>query len=93
MKSIMSNEKACFICGSTVGLHRHHIFYGYANRKVSEKEGCWCYLCGPHHNMSNYSVHYNKELDLKLKQQCQQQWEDLNGTRENFISMFGRSYL
>lgn len=43
--------------------------------------------------MSNAGVHFNPELDRKLKQQCQREWERVNGTREDFIKRFGRSYL
>lgn len=93
MKSILSNDKKCLICGSTIGLHRHHIFYGTANRKKSEEDGCWCYLCGVHHNMSSKGVHFNKKNDLKVKRLCQERWEELNGSREEFRKRFGQSYL
>lgn len=68
------------------------VFYGTANRKKSEEFGCWVYLCAGHHNMTDYSVHFNKELDLKLKKECQKEFEK-NGTREEFRRIFGRSYL
>lgn len=92
-KSIISNEKFCLICGTPYNLHKHHIFEGTGRRKLSEKYGCWCYLCGRHHNMSNEGVHFNKPLDLSLKQQCQKAWEYQLGTREQFIMLFGRNYL
>ncbi len=93
MESIMSNEKICFICDATEGLHRHHIFYGTANRKLSEQYGCWCYLCGRHHNLSMMGVHYNTAVDLRLKQMCQEKWEAKYGDRKAFIQTFGKSYL
>ena len=92
-KSIISNEKECLVCGTTLNLHRHHCFEGFGRRAVSEKYGCWCYLCGRHHNMSKEGVHYNKQLDLKLKQSCQVAWEATYGDREQFIKTFTRSYL
>ena len=70
------------------------IFFGTANRNISEQEGCWCYLCPRHHNASNYGVHVNHKLDLKLKRQCQRKWMEVNnGTVEDFIKVFGRNYL
>lgn len=95
MRSIMSNEKECFICRTTKDLHKHHIFSGTANRRQSEKYGCWVYLCADHHNMSNDGVHFNKPFDIVLKKYCQKIWEDVenNGTREEFIHIFGKSYL
>ncbi len=93
MKSIMQDSKECLICGKPYGLHKHHIFYGTANRKKAEKYGCWCYLCSWHHNGSNNSVHFNNELDLNLKRDCQRRWESQFGDREEFIKTFGKSYL
>ena len=68
------------------------VFYGTANRKKSEEFGCWVYLCAGHHNMTDYSVHFNKELDLKLKKECQKEFEKY-GSREEFRRIFGKSYL
>lgn len=92
-KSIISNERECLVCKTTFDLHRHHVFFGTANRKLSEQYGCWVYLCGRHHNLSNAGVHFNKPFDTKLKQICQKKWEELNGSREDFIRTFGRNYL
>lgn len=38
MKSIIQREKQCLICGSW-NIEDHHIFFGNANRKQSEKYG------------------------------------------------------
>ena len=92
-KSLLDNNKICFICGTIYGLHKHHIFGG-ANRKKSEKDGCWCYLCGHHHNLSNEGVHFNRVSDLKLKQICENAWIiTYHKTEEDFIKEYGRSYL
>lgn len=93
MKSLISDNQVCVVCGTTFNLHRHHIFYGTANRRQSEKYGCTCYLCAHHHNLSQDGVHANRELDLKLKRICQEKWEEEYGTREDFIRAFGKSYL
>lgn len=93
MKSILSDDKQCWVCGSTQDLHRHHIFYGVSNRPLSEKYGCTVYLCAHHHNMSNEGVHFNHDLDLLLKMTTQREWEKRYGNREDFIKTFGRSYL
>lgn len=93
-KSIISNEKECLICGNTYALHRHHVYFGTANRKLSESHGCWCYLCPEHHNMSNFGVHNNRAVDMYLKRKCQKILEeDIGWTREYFMDVFGRSYL
>ena len=83
--------KECKVCGTTLNIHRHHIFGG-SNRQVSEKNGFVVYLCAKHHNASNEGVHYNKALDLKLKREAQTEFEKIH-SREEFIRLIGRSYL
>ena len=91
MGSIMQNVKLCYVCGRPGRLHKHHV-YGGANRKISEKEGCWIWLCPEHHNMSDSGVHFSRELDLQLKRECQKEWER-HGTREEFRQKFGKSWI
>ena len=91
-KSIMQTEKRCRVCGTTYGLHEHHIFYGTANRKQSEKHGFKVYLCGRHHNLSEEGVHFDHELDLRIKRDCQSVFEKTH-SREEFISIIGKNYL
>ena len=90
-KSILSNEKKCYRCENTLNLHKHHIFFG-ANRKWSEKYGCWVYLCGRHHNLSKEGVHSDRKYDLKLKSECQRAFEEIY-SHEEFMKIFGRSWL
>ena len=71
MKSILQDERFCWCCGRTEYLHEHHVFYGTANRKNSEEHGFKVYLCGFHHNLSKYGVHFDKKLDLRIKRDCQ----------------------
>lgn len=91
MKSIIQTERECYVCGTTQNLHEHHIF-GAANRKHSESYGLKIYLCAPHHNMSDKGIHFNKELDISVKQMAQEIFEETH-TREEFREIFGKSYL
>ena len=44
--------------------------------------------------MSDAGVHFNKELDLKLKRLCEQNWLAVrNKTEEDFIKEYGKNYL
>lgn len=93
-KSILQDKKECWFCHSERNLHRHHVFYGTANRRLSEKYGCWVYLCPFHHNMSNFAVHFSKVMDYDLKTACQLAFEHTyHVSREEFIRIFGRSWL
>lgn len=94
MTSIIQNNKECFVCGTKNNLHKHHIFEG-RNRSNSEKYGCWCFLCNIHHNMSGKGVHFNKELDNRLKELAEIKWlcQDYDRNINDFIDIFRRNYL
>lgn len=91
-KSIVQSKRECLICGDINNLELHHIIYGTANRKLSDKFGLTCYLCHYHHTGGD-GIHFNKEMDLKLKKHAQKKFEEQVGTREQFIKIFGRNYL
>lgn len=93
-KSILQDEKRCYITGRTGNLHRHHIYFGNPRRRISEKNGFWVYLSGELHNQSENGVHGKNghQLDLYLKAQCQKEYEKTH-SREEFIRLIGRSYL
>lgn len=91
--SILQNKKECIVCGTTNNIHTHEVFFG-SNRKKSIKDGCCVYLCGKHHNQSNYGVHFNKELDTLLKKMMEKEWmKYYKKNIEDFIEEYGRNYL
>lgn len=91
MKSILQDEKECWVCGNTLYLHEHHIFGG-GLRPVSDREGFVVYLCAKHHNMSDEGVHFNPELNRGLRVACQSEYERTH-TREEWMKLIGRNYL
>ena len=94
-KTLMKSTKgSCFLCGwAGVATHEHHIFFGTANRKKSEKYGMKVYLCPSCHIFSPVAVHKCRETDLKRKREGQRVFEEKIGSRDEFIREFGRSYL
>ena len=93
MKSIIDNNRYCYVCKTPYNLHRHHIFFS-ANRKKSDEDGCWVYLCARHHNMSDEGVHFNRELDMKLKRLAEKRWcEYYDKTTNDFIKRYYKNYL
>ena len=91
--SILQDEKKCYITGvENVPLHRHHIYFGNPNRRISEENGFWVWLLPDLHNMSMQGVHFNKALDMRLKRECQLKYEETH-TREDFLRLIGRNYL
>lgn len=92
MKSILQDEKECYITKRTDNLHLHHIFFGTGLRKISDQNGFTVWLTAEYHNMSNKGVHFNRPFDLKLKQDCQRKFEETH-SREEFMALIGRNYL
>lgn len=93
MKSIIQKNKECYVCGTTIGLHSHHIYFGNPWRKLSEKYGMKVYLCWAHHE-GTYGVHgkHGHELDMKLKKEGQEIFEAYYSDL-NFKDIFGKNYL
>lgn len=98
MKSILQSDKECYLCRylydseNTRNLHDHHIFFGTANRVKSELYGMKVWLCIFHHIEGIGAVHKNRDYDLVLKKIAQKKFEETY-TREEFIKIFGKSYL
>lgn len=91
MKSILQEKQECLVCKSN-HVAAHHVFFGTANRKKSDEYGLIVWLCPRHHNASNAGVHFNKHLDLKIKQMAQRKFEELH-SHEKFMQEFGRNWL
>lgn len=93
VKSLLQRNKACYVCGTTLNLHLHHIFYGTANRPISDADGCVVYLCQYHHTGAA-GVHFNRKVDLALKAKCEQAYlKKYNKTIDDFIERYGKNYL
>ncbi len=94
MKSILQENKECFFTGATEGLHKHHIMNAY-NRNKSEEYGLWVWLRWDRHIAdSPYPTpHNDADVDLYLKRLAQREFEKVHGSREDFLSIFGKNYL
>jgi hypothetical protein len=90
--SLIQKRRECYICHSVYTLHKHHIFFGRGNRRVSEAHAFTVYLCAEHHNLGNVCVHNNREMDLMIKRQCQKEYEKTH-SRAEFIKLIGKNYL
>ena len=76
-------------------LEEHHIFFGTANRKLSEKDGLKVWLCQYHHRGTK-GVHGKDghELDERLKSIAQMFYmQKYNKTEDEFIKRYGKNYL
>ena len=91
MKSIMQHDKYCYLCFKQRDLERHHLFAGVANRKISERCGLWVWLCHDCHTGTD-GAQYNKEINLKLKQEAQRAYEKEH-TRAEWMQLIRKNYL
>lgn len=91
MKSVLTDKRVCAVCGSPY-IEMHHVFFGFANRKISDKYGYIIPLCHEHHRGRD-GVHGNHKMDEYFKRIAQKHFEENIGTREEFRQLFGRSWL
>lgn len=91
-KSIMQDEKVCYVTGSTYNLDCHHCIHG-SNRKKADKLGLTVWLRHDVHMSLHSRQKPFQHLDDQLKIEAQRAYEDQIGTREDFIRDFGRNYL
>lgn len=85
------NGELCLVCFKKTGLQLHHVFYGTANRRKSDKYGMVVWLCREHHT-GDEGVHHNEYLDNEVKKWAQGQFEQ-HDSREHFKRIFGKSWL
>jgi len=88
MESILQKEKRCFICGRTGPLDEHHCLSGTSNRDLSTEDGLTIYLCRKCHKL-----HDTGKFEKEIKGFAQRKWEETQGTREEFIKRYGKSWL
>lgn len=92
LKSVFTDDMDhCIFTGSAT-VERHHIFGG-ANRKNSEKRNFVVPLRPDLHPNGVNAGKHAKAVDLHLKDMAQRYYEEHIGTREEFMSEFGRNYL
>lgn len=90
-ESIIQTERACYFCGRTDELERHHIFAGVANRRISDKYGLTVWLCHEHHTGKD-GAQYDREKSLLLKQEAQKAFQAIYG-RKQWMNLIRKNYL
>lgn len=102
----MQSVKECYLCRkdaealgyygelSSEGLDKHHVIYGIADRKLSEKAGLWVYLCKRHHNEDHgaFAVHYNRKVREELCKDAERAFLR-DHSFEEWMSKFMKNYL
>lgn len=100
-KSIIQSRKGqCYLCvlfgqnnqDNRTDLEEHHVIFGTAGRKFSEKYGLKVYLCQAHHRTGSNAVHKDKEVALLLKQIGQYAFE-CKYDHAKFMAEWGKNYI
>lgn len=95
-----SKDRTCYLCmklrndyGIKRDLEEHHVSFGSANRKLSEKFGLKVYLCGVEcHREGKESAHKNHDIALMLQQDAQRAFMRVYPNLD-FRAIFGKSYV
>ena len=94
---VQTKDRTCYLCmmdgnyKKHIFLDCHHIFGG-PNRTRSEETGLKVWLCPEHHTLGPRAVHNCPETMDLLHKIGQRKYEETH-TRQQFIEIFGKSYL
>lgn len=98
MKSILQEKDGrCYLCMILYGdysrkvTQEHHVIFGTANRKLSEKYGLKVYLCLAHHEEGPEAVHKNAKLARMLKARAQRAFS-IRFLDLDWMEIFGKNY-
>lgn len=100
MKSILQDKEEgyCLLCFALYGdrsrktCEEHHVMFGMADRKLSEKYGLKVYLCPQHHRTSKEAVHKDRDINESLRKMAQRAFER-DHTRKEWMETFRVNYL
>lgn len=91
MKSIMQDDKRCYVTGTEYGVDLHHIYAG-KNRRASDRNGFTVWLRHDVHMALHAHQKPFETLDAHLRRQCQMKFEETH-SRAEFMAIIGASYL
>lgn len=86
---IQPRGNKCYICGKYTDLQTHHVLHGTSMRKKADEDGLTVKLCIRCHA----DLHDKGDSDRLLQQVGQYFWEQNYGTRDQFRSRYGKSFL
>lgn len=89
MKSIIQEDKVCFLCGCRVNLELHHTWHG-ANRKIADKDGLTVWLCNQcHRNLHDKGMNDRYLMEIGEKSFL----SHFNKTIKDFIKRYGKNVI
>ena len=88
---VQQGDPRCFFCGRTVGLERHHILGGVANRPLADRWGLWIWCCHDDHTGKD-GVQYNRKKSDSLKRLGQIAFEARH-SHDEWMQIFKKNYI
>lgn len=89
--ALQTDTAHCYLCGRSGALECHHIFGKY-QRTMSTAQGFTVMLCHDCHNERPNGVHFNREVDRRLKAECERKYLETH-TIDEWMSLVGRNYI
>jgi len=77
----------CRVCGKTA-IELHHIFYGKANKKLSDKYNLVIWVCRDCHSRMHSDKAFRQIYQDMAKKKFQREHPELS-----FIRIFGKNYI
>lgn len=87
---VIHDAEHCFICGAPYP-EEHHIYFD-PYRKWADKYHLTVPLCAEHHR-GNKGPHHCRDINIAFKKLGKQAYEAQIGSREEFVHIFGQSWL
>ncbi len=91
-KGIVEDMEHCYVCG-TNQVEMHHCINGRGQRSIADQYNLVIPLCPEHHRNGSYSPHRNAEINSQYAKISQAYFEQNIGNREDFMKLFGRSWI
>lgn len=90
-KSILQSEKRCYFCKQERWLEKHHVFAGTANRRISEQNGLWVWLCHSCHTGTD-GAQYDRDKNISLKRDAQAAFEETH-SHDEWMMLIRKNYI
>ena len=91
MRSILQSEKRCYFCNRVSGLRNLPVCNSCKNMMFLKARGFWTYCCHECHTGRD-GVQYNKEKNLRLKQDTQRAFEK-DHSHDEWMALIRKNYL
>lgn len=91
---VTEHERICIFCGK-VAEGEHHLLFGNGIRELAEQDGLKVPICNYCHNLGRTMerIHDNPMAEKLSKMLGQAMYEAKIGNREDFRTIYGKSYL